>query len=281
MAVDVVEIESGRPWWRFDVGEVWSRRDLLLMLVKKDLSATYKQSLLGPLWFVVQPIFTSLVFGLLFGRFARMAPPGVSPFLFFFSGYVLWNYYQATVNGVALSLFANSTILGKIYFPRLIVPLVASGVSTVRFGVSYLLFLGICLANLLASGRPLAGSGADLALVPLLLLFVWLVATGVGAGLAAASVKYRDMRHGMSMLLNLWMFATPIIWPLSRAPEAWRWVFALNPMTFVVEFHRAAYLGTPVPNAGLVLPGLLVGAFALAGGLLVFNRSQANLVDTL
>jgi lipopolysaccharide transport system permease protein len=281
LAVNVVEIESGKPWWHFDLGEVWSRRDLLYMLVRKDLSATYKQSLLGPLWFVIQPIFTSLVFGLLFGRFARMAPAGVSPFLYFFSGYVLWNYYQATVSGVALSLFANSAILGKIYFPRLIVPLVAAGVNTVRFAVSYILFLAIFLFALLVSGRPVAYSGADLALVPPLLLFVGLVATGAGAWMAAASIKYRDMRHGMSMLLNLWMFATPIIWPLSRAPEAWRWVFALNPMTFVVEFHRAAFLGTVPPGAGLVLPGLLAGALAIVGGFLSFNRAQATLVDTL
>jgi lipopolysaccharide transport system permease protein len=281
VAVDIVEIESGRPWWRFDLGEVWSRRDLLYLLVKKDLSATYKQSLLGPLWFIVQPIVTSLVFGLLFGRFARMAPPGISPFLFFFAGYVLWNYYQATVSGVALSLFANSSILGKIYFPRLIVPLVASGVSTVRFAVSYLMFLAIYGVTLLTSARPIPSSAADLALVPLLLLFVGLVATGAGAWMAAATVKYRDMRHGMSMLLNLWMFATPIIWPLSRAPKAWQWVFAFNPMTFVVEFHRAAFLGTPGPAAGHVLSGLATGLVALVGGFLAFNRAQTNLVDTL
>jgi lipopolysaccharide transport system permease protein len=281
VAVNVVEIESEHPWWRFDLREVWSRRELLLILVKKDLSATYKQSLLGPLWFVVQPIFTSLVIGLLFGRFAKMAPPGVSPFLFFFSGFVLWNYYQSTVSGVALSLFANSAMLGKIYFPRLIVPLVASGVSTVRFGVSYLIFLGIYAVTLLSSTRPIPFSATGLLLVPLLLLFVCLVGTGVGAWMAAASVRYRDMRHGLSMVLNLWMFATPIIWPLSRAPEAWRFVFAFNPMTFVVEFHRAAFLGTPAPDSGLVLPGVLAGAVALVVGFLVFNRAQTNLVDTL
>lgn len=281
MAANVVEIESGRSWWHFDLREAWDRRDLFFMLLKKDLSATYKQSLLGPLWFVVQPVFTSLVFGLLFGRFARMAPPGVSPFLFFFCGYVLWNYYQATVSGVALSLFANSSILGKIYFPRLIVPLVASGVSTVRSGVSYAIFVASWLIALLAARRPIPFSGPDLALVPLLIVFVYLVGIGVGAWMAAATVKYRDMRHGLSMLLNLWMFGTPIIWPLSRAPEAWRWVFALNPMTFVVEFHRAAFLGTPPPDAGLVVPGLAVGAIALVGGFVVFNRAQANLVDTL
>lgn len=281
MAESVVEIEAGRPWWRGSAREVWSRRDLLLLLLRKDLLASYKQSLLGPAWFVIQPLVTSLVFGLLFGRFAKLSPPGVPPFLFYLGGYVLWTYFHANVSGVASSLSANAAILRKIYFPRAIVPLVAAGVSTVHFVINYAVFLLFYLGYTLFGGYASPLSASSLLLLPLIPLFVALVGTGIGTWLAAWTVTYRDLRLGLPVLLNLWMFATPIIWPMRLVPADRRWLFALNPMMPAVELHRAVFLGTPAPDASLVLLGAAVGLAAVVAGLVIFNRTQGTFVDTL
>lgn len=281
MSESVIEIEAGRPWWRGSAGEVWARRDLVRLLLRKDLLASYKQSLLGPAWFVIQPLVTSLVFGLLFGRFAKLSPPGVPPFLYYLGGYVLWNYFHANVSAVAGSLSANAAILRKIYFPRAIVPLVAAGVSTVHFLINYAVFLLLYAGYLLFAGWSSPLDAQSLLLVPLIPLFVALVGTGIGTWLAAWTVIYRDLRIGLPVILNLWMFATPIIWPLRLVPADLRWLFALNPMTPAVELHRAVFLGTPVPEPALLLIGGAVGAVALVGGVVIFNRTQGTFVDTL
>ncbi|HWR98370.1 MAG TPA: ABC transporter permease [Candidatus Methanoperedens sp.] len=278
---DVIEIDAGRPWWRLNLRELWEKRDLFLLLLRKDLLASYKQSLLGPAWFVIQPLVTSLVFGLLFGRFARLSPPRVPPFLYFLAGLVFWHYFQATVTNVSASLVANASILRKIYFPRLIAPLVAAGVSTIHFAVNYLVFLLIYLAHCLFAGWRSPLALRDLPVVLLMPVFLALVATGIGVWLAAWSVTYRDLRISTPMLLNIWMFATPIIWPLRLAPADKRWLFALNPMTPLVELHRAIFLGTPVPELQHLALGAGTGLLALVIGLAVFSRVQGTLVDTL
>lgn len=278
---ELVEVASPRPRWGASLREIWERRDLLVLLLRKDLLASYKQSLLGPLWFVIQPLVTSLVFGLLFGRFARLSPPSVPPFLYYLAGYVLWNYFSSSLTLVSGSLVANVSILRKIYFPRLIIPLVAAGVSTVHFLINYLVFLAICGGYALGGwSSPITLRGA-LILVPAILVFVGVIGAGIGTWMAAWSVSYRDLRIGLPVVVNLWMFATPIIWPLKLAPPDKRWLFAFNPMAPVVEAHRAALLGTVFPDPWWLLIGGAVGLAAVIGGLVVYHRAQATMVDTL
>lgn len=276
-----VEIEARRPWWYVNVRELWARRELFLLLLRKDLLASYKQSLLGPAWFVVQPLATSLVFAWVFGRFARLSPQGVPPFLYFLSGYVLWSYFQAAVGATAGSLVASASILRKIYFPRLIIPLVATGVNTVHFVVNYLLFLAIYALFALWGGWSSALSAGTIWLAPLIVLFVGAVGAGFGIWLAAWTVTYRDLRIGMPVILSFWMFATPIIWPLRLVPPDKRWLFGLNPMAAAVELHRAVFLGVPFPELRFLLIGAAVGLVAVVAGFVFFNRAQGTLVDTL
>jgi lipopolysaccharide transport system permease protein len=278
---EIIEIDAGRPWWRPNLRELWGKRDLFLLLLRKDLLASYKQSLLGPAWFVIQPLVTSLVFGLLFGRFARLSPPKVPPFLYFLAGLVFWHYFQSTVSNVSASLVANASILRKIYFPRLITPLVAAGVNTIHFAVNYLLFLAIYALYAFSGWGGGALSPKTLWLAPLVVLFVCIVALGIGLWLAAWTVTYRDLRIGMPVILSFWMFATPIIWPLRLVPPSKRWLFGLNPMAAAVELHRAVFLGVPIPDARLLVMGAAVGIAAVVIGFLFFNRAQGTLVDTL
>lgn len=277
----VIEIDAGRPWWRVDLRELWAQRDLFLLLLRKDLLASYKQSLLGPAWFVIQPLATSLVFAWVFGRFARLSPQGLPPFLYFLAGYVLWSYFQGTVGATAGALVANASILRKIYFPRLIVPLVASGVHTVHFAVNYLLFLVIHTAYVLSGAVPAGFSPAIIWFAPLIALFVGVTGAGVGLWLAAWTASYRDLRIGMPVILSFWMFATPIIWPLRLVPADKRWLFGLNPMAAAVELHRAVFLGVPIPDPFFLGLGAAVGLAAVIGGFFFFNRAQSTLVDTL
>lgn len=278
---EVVEIDAARQRWRFDIPELWSRRDLLLLLLQKDLVASHKQSILGPAWHVLQPLAMSLVFGMIFGRFARLAPPTVPDFPYFLAGMVLWTYFQSTVLSVSASLPGNSSILEKIYFPRLIIPLVAAGVSAVHFAVNYLIFLVVCAGFLLFTEWSGAITFAKVPLLLLMLAFLALSGFGIGIWMAAWSVTYRDLRIGMGTLLTLWMFATPIIWPLRMVPADKRWIFALNPMTSIVEMHRSIFFGTPMPSLQLLAFSAATCILALVVGLAIFGRKQSTIVDTL
>lgn len=276
----ITHIKANQRWWTLDWRELWEYRDLLLLLVKRDLTAVYKQTIFGPLWFVIQPLVTTVVFTIIFGNVAQIPTDGIPMFVFYLSGTVLWNYFQGVLNHGASSLIANTNLLQKVYFPRLIIPL--SGVITqlAHLALNFLVFLGFYLW-FFWRGSDFAPNLWLLAL-PLLVLQCGLMGLGFGLWVSAVTIKYRDLKFALPFISQLWMYATPIVYPASIVVNpVTRRILWLNPMTALVEFFRHAFTG----QGEAILRGYglswLVTLCVLLSGLLFFNKTQRNFVDTI
>lgn len=273
-------IQANSPWWRIKGRELWEYRDLLRMLVLRDLTAVYKQTVLGPLWFVVQPLAITLVFTVIFGHIAQIPTHGIPPFIFYMSGMLFWNYFQGVVNYAAGSLIANTGILSKVYFPRLIIPLCGVFVNAAHLALNAVLLAGFYLW-FLWGGATLQAT-PWLTALPLLLLHCGLLGLGFGLWVSALTIKYRDLGFALPFLTQLWMYATPVVYPASLAVRpAFQWILWMNPMTSIVESGRYALTGQGSLDAsGLLYSGIMTG-LVLVSGLFIFNRVQRTFVDTI
>jgi len=272
-------IRSQKSWWEFNWREIVEYRDLLWMLVHRELTAVYKQSILGPLWFVLQPLATTIVFTVIFGNFAKLDTDGSPPFLFYMTGTMLWNYFANCMNGVSSTLISNTAILSKVYFPRMIAPLSLILSNLAQFALNFILFLAF-YTYFLFQGSDIDPSWLIL-LLPLLVLHTAVVGLGVGLWLSACTVKYRDLRFALPFLAQLWMYVTPVVYPASMVPEQWRWLLAVNPMSAITELNRQAFLGAGYLEVSWVVSSFLVGILLLVSGIVVFNKVQRNFVDTI
>ena len=271
-------IKSGAPWWRIDFREIWEYRDLLMLLVKRDLTAIYKQSVLGPLWFVIQPLLTTVVFTIIFGNVAKIPTDGVPHFIFYMSGTIFWNYFAGVLNHGAGSLVANTNVLSKVYFPRLIIPLSGVFIQFAHLALNFVLFLGF-YAWFMFQGSEMSPNGW-LFLLPVLILQCGLMGLGFGLWVSALTIKYRDLRFALPFLIQLWMYATPVVYPASLVVKPWlKLILWLNPMTAVVEFSRYGFTGQG--SANLLGLGLswAVTLLVLASGMFLFNKVQRTFVD--
>lgn len=274
-------IKANQPWWRINWHEIWEYRDLLLLLVKRDLTAIYKQTILGPLWFVIQPLITTVVFTIIFGRLGGLSTDGIPHFIFYMSGTVVWGYFQGVLNHGAGSLIGNMSLLSKVYFPRLIIPF--SGVVTcfVHLLLNFIMFLGFYGYYLFFTDSVLTPNGW-LLLLPVFVVQCALIGVGFGLWVSSLTIKYRDLRFALPFLTQLWMYATPIVYPASLVVTPhWKWLYWMNPMTAVIEFSRYGFTG----KGTLFLPGLAmswtVTVIVLVSGLLLFNKIQRSFVDTI
>ena len=274
-------IRAHQAWWRIDWQELWEYRDLLRLLAKRDLTAVYKQTILGPLWFIIQPLLTAVVFTIIFGKVAGISTEGVPQFVFYMSGTVLWNYFQGVLNQGAGSLVANTGVLSKVYFPRLIIPL--SGVVTnfAHLTLNAIIFLGFYFYYLLFTNSGMHPN-LCLLLLPLLIAQCALMGLGFGLWVSALTIKYRDLGFALPFLSQLWMYATPIVYLASLVVNpTWKFVLWLNPMPAVVEFNRHAFTGGGSADwSGLGL-SWLVTVVVLVSGLFLFNKVQRTFVDTI
>lgn len=272
-------IRANQPWWKINLRELLDYRDLFWMTVQRDLTSIYKQSVLGPLWFILQPVLTTVVLTVVFGNFAKMKTDGLPPFLFFMSGLVLWNYFQGVLNGAASSLLSNAGVLRKVYFPRLLPPLSAVVTYLGHFLINFFVFLGF-LTYFLLKGSAIHPSWWVL-LLPVLVFHCACVGLGAGLWLSAMTIKYRDVSFALPFLTQLWMYASPVIWPSSEVSAKWKWIIAVNPMAGVIELNRFAFLGAGSPDKTILIVSFLVGIALLVSGLFVFNRAQRTFVDTI
>lgn len=271
-AAPPVVIEAGRAA-RLDPAELWHYRDLLYFLTRREVAIRYKQTVLGIAWAVLQPLLATAIFTLFLGRLARIPSDGIPYPVFVYLGLLPWNFFAGAVTRGGASLVANSNLLSKVYFPRLFVPLSATLAALVDTGFALVMMLGIMLFY----GTP-PGWGI-LLLVPLLAV-VAVAASGAGLWLAALNVRYRDVQHAVPFLVQLWMFASPVVYPASRVPEKYRLLYALNPMAGLVEASRALPLGRPVDLTALALS--TVGALALfAFGLGRFRKLEKSFADVI
>ncbi len=233
-------IIKGETTWRsVNVGQLWSYRELLSSLAMRDIKVRYKQTVLGVMWAVIQPLATMVIFTLLFGRLAKIPSDGVPYPVFVFSGLLAWNFFQSSVSSGGASLLSAGSMITKVYFPRIIVPLASVGVSIVDFAISF----GILLILMLLYSVPFTW---QIALMPLFFLGLAVLALGLSAWLSSVTVVYRDFRFVLPFMLQMWMYLTPVIYPLSFVPQDWRWLIYLNPVAGWLEGIRACILGNTI-----------------------------------
>ena len=274
-----LEVTPRTRWLDIRLPEIWRYRDLLTLLVKRDLIVTYKQTILGPLWFFVQPMLTTLMFIVVFSRIARIATGGVPPLLFYLSAIVAWNYFAECLRTTSDAFKKNEDIFGKVYFPRIIMPLSIVIANLVKFGIQFLLFLAFWL-YFLASGTDLYVR-PEILLLPLLILMIAGLGLGFGMLISSLTTKYRDLSFLIQFGIQLAMYATPVIYSLDTAPEQYRSLILANPMTAIIEAFRYVFLGVgsfDVANLSYSLVSMFVVLFA---GLLIFQRTEKTFMDTV
>ena len=277
-----IVIRPNQAWLRVDWSGLWHYRDLLVLLVQRDFTAKYQQTILGPVWFIINPLINAVVFTLLFSRIIGIPTDGVPPMLFYLGGQLTWNYFANVLGSTGNSLAGNAGMFSKVYFPRLIPPLAMCGSSLIAFLVQFAVFTAFWIYHWVFT--PFGAAlhlDWSVALLPLLILQTAALGLGVGLVLSAITAKYRDLQQLTSYLLQLWMYATPVIYPLSRIPQKWQWVANLNPMASIVELSRVILLGVgQVTFAGLAL-SLGLTAAILAAGIVLYQRMARTFVDTV
>jgi len=277
-----VVIQRSSSWLRLPLREVWEYRDLLMLLVRRDFVSRYKQTILGPLWFIIQPLFTSLMFTVVFGTVAKIPTDGLPPLLFYLCGMLAWGYFSQCMQGTSSTLVNNAGLFGKVYFPRLVVPLSVVISNLLAFAIQLVTFLCFwCWFQFGTDAGARFGMTWFVLTLPVLLLITAGVGLGVGLWMSALTAKYRDFSHLAQFLTQLWFYATPVVYPLSEVGDKWRWVFSLNPMTGIVEAYKYAFLGAGVMDAGYLLISFGSAGFLLLTGALMFSRTERNFIDTV
>ncbi len=269
----VTRITSSRGRIELDLGELWAYRELLYFLVWRDLKVRYKQTVIGAAWAVVQPFLTMVVFTLFFGWLAKLPSDGLPYPIFYYSALLPWMYFAGSLQHVTNTMVEHQWVIKKVYFPRLLLPLSAVLSGLVDFGIAFV----ILVVMILAYG---IGLSATALLAPVFLLLAVLTSLAVGLWLAALNARYRDVRYVVPFLIQFWMFASPIVYPVSLVPERWRWLYGLNPMAGVIDGFRWSLLGQGQPSAVLGLSVLAV-IVVLCGGLLYFRHVEATVADAL
>jgi lipopolysaccharide transport system permease protein len=280
---------NGEPWdlvitpkkslFTIPVRAVWRYRDLLFMLVRRDIVVLYKQTILGPLWFFIQPILTAVVYIVVFSRIAGLSTGGVPPILFYLSGVIIWNYFQDSFTNTSKTFIENASLFGKVFFPRIILPLSKVIAGLLRFLIQFGLFLIIFFIYALR-GIPLHPS-FSLVLVPVMVLIMGMLGLGLGVFFTSLTTKYRDLVFLIQFGVQLLMYATPVIYPLSSVPVQYRALLQANPMTAVVEGFRYSFFGRGSFMPGDLLFSFLTSALLLVVGLAVFNYTEKDFMDTV
>jgi len=272
-------ISPHHSWLSFNFKEIWKYRDLVKLFVRRDFVSKYKQTILGPLWFVLQPLLTTLVFIIIFGRIAKISTDGLPEILFYFSGTICWGYFADCFTQIAETFIANAPVFGKVYFPRLVVPLANAINNMFKFFIQFAVFI-LLLVFYQVKGFNV---GPSLWLLTFPLLLVQMAAMGIACGLIVSSIstRYRDLTNIMSVGVQLWMLATPVVYPLSQVPENYRRFFSLNPMTSIILGFRGAFLGKSGITWEYFVVGWIVTLACLFCGLVLFNRIEKTFVDTI
>jgi lipopolysaccharide transport system permease protein len=269
----VVTITAGRPVY-LAFRELWEFRELLYFLTWRDIKVRYKQTMIGAGWAVIQPVVAMVVFATIFGRFARMPSEGIPYPVFAYTGLLPWQLFAGGMQRSIASLVSSAPLITKVYFPRLLVPIAATFSATVDFFIAFLVLIAMALGFGLTPTWRIAAMPGFLALVVL-------AALGVGLWLSALNVRFRDVGHAVPFLVQMWMFASPVVYPASLVPERWRLLYALNPMVGAIEGFRWALLDKPAPPAVLVAVSAAVAFVLVLSGLAFFRRMERTFADVI
>lgn len=272
-------ITPRKKWYDLQLGDVWRYRDLIALFVRRDFVSLYKQTILGPLWFLIQPLLTSVVFTVIFGNIAQLPTDDLPQLLFYMSGTVLWGYFSSCLTSTSTTFISNAHLFGKVYFPRLVMPISTVISNLITFSIQFLFFMVFYLYFFLR--------GSDVSLnvwafsLPLLIFMMAGLGLGFGIIISSMTTKYRDLTYLVSFGVSLWMYATPVIYPVSSIPEKWRWVATINPVTPIIETFRKGFLGAGdaswlglAYSAGFMLVVMFIGV-------VIFNRVERTFIDTV
>lgn len=281
-------IEPAERSWKLKYREVWQYRELIILFVKRDFISKYKQTILGPLWAIINPVLSTVVFTIVFGNLAKLtvldsAQSGnviIPGFLFYMIGNILWNYFSGTVKDVSHTFIRNAGIMRKVYYPRLVSPISSAVSGLIRLIIQLMLFIIIFLFCIV-KGTAVAHPSASLLLFPLLIMQLMAFSMGVGLAISAVTTKYRDMIMLVDFGIQLWMYATPIVYGLKLVPEKWLDVFMLNPLAPIVITARYLCFGEGYFRMWYFLRGWLISMIIFLVGLFLFERTEKNFVDTI
>jgi lipopolysaccharide transport system permease protein len=272
--IPITIIEPKKGWIPVDLREIWNYRELLYFLTKRDIKVRYKQTVLGGLWAIIQPVFTMVVFTLFFGRLAKMPSDGIPYPVFVYAGLLPWTYFANALSASGNSLVGSANLITKVYFPRLIIPASASLAGLIDFFIAMLV-----LGAMMIYYQFLPGFG--ILLFPFLVGLTFLCSVGVGLWLSALNVQYRDIRYVIPFLIQLWMFVSPVIYPVSMVPKKYQWLLAMNPMSGVIEAYRASLLGHMSVNWSMLGLSTAIIIIVFLSGLYYFRRMEKTFADVI
>jgi lipopolysaccharide transport system permease protein len=272
------EINSQRGYLDFNFKEIWDYRDLLVLFVRRDFVTVYKQTILGPLWFFIQPILTTITFTVIFGNVAQLSTDGAPKMVFYMAGITLWNYFSTCLVSVSSVFNTNASIFGKVYFPRLIMPLTVIVSNLMKFGIQFLLFLVFVFYY---HSQELVHPNLWVIATPIVILLMALISMGIGLILSSMTTKYKDLNMLITFGMQLFMYASPVIYPSSSIPSDYQWLIQLNPLVSLFDYIRYAYLGVGTFSMNDFIYPFLFSVVILFLGILVFNKVQKTFMDTV
>ncbi len=275
---DIV-LTGDRRWFQINLKEVWKYRDLIFMFVKRTFVAKYKQTILGPAWAIVQPLLSTVVFTIVFGRLAKLPTDGVPPFLFYMCGTTAWGYFVGCLNSTSVTFSKNAHLLSKVYFPRLVIPISDVITELISFFIQVLLMAGFLVYYSWLNHTVYCT--ARIIYLPLLLLNMAMLGLGTGVIISAMTTKYRDLGVLVSFLTRLWMYATPVVYSLDMVPQRWRWLYLCNPMAVVIELFKGMFFTTSAISGREIAVCWSVSTLIMVVGVLIFSQVEKNFVDTI
>jgi lipopolysaccharide transport system permease protein len=273
------EISAHRGWFRLNPREIFQYKDLLFRFVRRDIIASYQQTILGPVWVFLQPLLTTFVYFIIFHRVAKIPTDHIPPFLFYLPGIIIWSYYSDCVTSTMNTFQNNAYIFNKVYFPRLIVPLSSILFHSFRISIQLLLFLGVCLLYLVRNTS--LHFGWQILMVPLMIFMTACFALGCGLIISVLTAKYRDLDNITQFVLRLFMFAAPVVYPASMIPEKYKFLFWLNPLTPAIEIFRSAFFKPESIHSTYLLLSVLTTGIVLTGGIILFNKREIQIMDVI
>jgi lipopolysaccharide transport system permease protein len=273
-------ITAKRRWMDFNLKELWRYRDLILLFTKRSFILIYKQTILGPAWIVLQPLLTTLIYTVVFGGIAGISTDGVPQLLFYMGGTAVWTFFSTCLNKTSTTFVSNASVYGKVYFPRLVMPISNVLSAVVNFGVQLVMFL--CFWAYYVITGQVAPNYWGIALLPLVMIYLGLLSLGLGILISSMTTKYRDLTLLVTFGVQLWMYITPVVYPISSMGEGFlRTVVMINPVTCAVEAFRWIFLGSGSMDPMNWIISTATMLVMLFGGIIVFNRVEKTFMDTV
>ena len=272
-------IKPHNKLFKLNLKDLWHYRDLVKMFIHRDFVTFYKQTILGPLWFIIQPLFTSLMFSVVFGKMAKISTDEIPSILFYMAGVINWNYFSESLTLTSNTFIGNANIFGKVYFPRLTVPLATVFTGMIKYLIQFSIFVIIYFIYLFR-GVSIEPNWL-IALTPFLLIQMALLGLGFGIWISSVTTKYRDLKFVLPFLIQLWMYATPVVYPLSLVPDKYKLFVSINPMVSIIELFKKAYLGAGTVDFKYISVSICITLIILFSGIMVFNKMEKNFMDTI